>query len=89
MFVATVINFLLSSLNTGNQVAAFIVFIRKALNITLKTDYPLPEKPDLVNDVLRSVNVVTFWAANLPVSVKLSQPDPVSNRVRWRYCSAI
>jgi len=86
MFVTTVINFLLSSLNTGIQVAAFIVLIRKAP--ILDTDY---EKPDLANtgSVLQNITVVAFWTANLPVSFKLSLLNPVSIRARWRYGSAI
>jgi len=87
MFAMTVINFLLSSLNAGNQVAGFVVFIRKAL--ILDIDYPLSEKPRLVNNVLQKVNMVNIWAGTLPVSIKLSLSDPVSIHARWRYCSAI
>jgi len=54
MFIATVINFILSSLNTGTQVAGFIGLIRNAL--ILDIDYPLLEKPELINNALRNVN---------------------------------
>ena len=87
MFAATVINFLLSSLNAGTQVALFIVFIRKAL--ILDIDYPLSEKPELVNQALQNMNIVADWATYLPVSIKLLLSDPVSIRVRWRCSSAI
>ena len=50
MFAATVINFLLSGLNAGTQVALFIVFIRMAL--ILDICYPLSEKRELVNQAL-------------------------------------
>ena len=76
MFAVTVINFLLSSLFTGSRVASSIVFIRKAL--ILDTDHPLSEKPELVIGALRNVNLVLDWALSLPVSIKLSLPDPVS-----------
>ena len=87
MFAATVINFLLSSLNTAIQVASLVVFIRKAL--ILGVDYPLSEKPELVKNALRNVNLVGFCAGGLPVSIKLSLSDPISIHARWRYCSAI
>ena len=83
MFVATVINFLLFSLNTGNQVAGFVVFIRKPL--ILDIDYPLSEKLGLVYDALRDTNLVIVWAANLPVSINLSLLDFVSIHPRCRY----
>ena len=73
MFVATVINFLLSSLYTGSQVAAFIVPIRKAL--ILNVDYPLSEKPELINNALRNVRIIFYWTVSLSVSIKLSLPD--------------
>jgi len=69
MFVATIINFLLSSLCFGSQVAAFIVPIREAL--ILDIDYPLSEKPELVNDALRNVRIVFYWTVSLSVSIKL------------------
>ena len=69
MFVATVIDFLLSSLNTGNQVAAFIVFIRKALIEDIH--YPVSEMRALVNNALREINLITFWAESFPVSIGL------------------
>jgi len=75
MFTATVINFLVSSLRTGTQVALFIVLIRKAL--ILDTDYPLSEKRGTVNKALRNTNIVVrLWVTNIPVSIKLSLSDP-------------
>ena len=67
MFVATVIDFLLSSLNTGTSVSLFIVFIQKAL--VLDIDYSLPEKREFINNVLRNANLVTLWVTTLPVSI--------------------
>jgi len=87
MFIATIMNFLLSSLNTVTEVALFIVFIHKAL--VLDIDYPLPEKRVLVNNVLHKLDIVYFWAAYLPVSIKLSLSDSVSIHARWRCISAI
>ena len=80
MFVATAINFLLFSLNTGNEVAKFIVFVRKSLILDIY--YPLSEKRVSVNKALRSVNIVGLWAATFPVSIKPSVPDPVSIHTR-------
>ena len=87
MFTATVINFLLSSLYTGSQVATFIISIREAL--VLDIDYPLSEKPALVNNALRNVNLVTAWSVSLSVSIELLPPDSVSIHARWRCCSVI
>ena len=87
MFVATVINFILSSLNTGSQIAEFIVSIRKAL--ILDINYPLSEELELLNNALRNPNVVALWAANFPVSIELSLSDSVSINARCRYCSPI
>ena len=70
MFVATVVNFLLSSLNTGSRVAIFIMSIRKAL--TLDIGYLLSEKSELVKIALRNVNIVSIWTTSLPVSITLS-----------------
>ena len=70
MFVTTVINFILSSLNTGGQVALFIVFIRKALMIIPDINYPAADKPQLINNALRNVNIITLWASVFPVSTK-------------------
>ena len=67
MFVATVINFLLSSLYAGSHVAEFIVFIRKTLILGI----------DHYHNTLWKVSIVTSWAESLPVSIKLSLPDPV------------
>ena len=69
VFVATIINFLLFSLATGNEVATLVVFIRTALNLDI--DYPLSEKPELVNNALRNVNIVKYWATTFPVSIRL------------------
>jgi len=88
MFVATVINFLLYSLDTGTQVAGFIVFVRKTL--ILDIDYPLAEKRESVDNALLNMNIVHNWAAYLPVSIKLSLSDPGSIHARRsRYWSAI
>ena len=75
MFIGTIINFLLASLNTGNQVAVVIVFIRKGLMIILDSDYPLLEKPELVTNALRNEVMVGFWAETFPVGTKLLIPD--------------
>jgi len=80
MFVTTIVNFLLSSLNAGAQVAGIIVFIRTAL--ILDIDYPLSEKRGLVNNALQNVNIVHNWAAILPVSIMLSLSDPGSIHAR-------
>ena len=74
MFATTVVNFLLSILRTAGEVAGFVVSIRKALVIDI--DYPLSEKPELVHGALRNMNLVGFWAGDLPVSIKSSLPDP-------------
>ena len=87
MFAATVVNFLLSSLNTGAEIAGFVVLIRKAL--ILDMDYPLSEKPDLLKNALQNVTTVGFWAVGLPVSIGLSLLDLASIHARWRYISAI
>jgi len=79
MFITTVINFLLSSMATGTQVARLIVLTRKVL--ILDTDYPLSVKQEqqLVDNALRNPNIVGFWAGTLPVSIQLSLSDPVSD----------
>ena len=82
MFVVTVINFLLSSLYTGSQVAIVIVYIRKAL--ILDIDYPLSETPELVGNALRDVRIVWNWATYLSVSTKLSLSDSASIHAGWR-----
>ena len=85
VFVTTVINFILSSLNTGTLVAGFIVSVRKVL--ILDIDHPLLEK---VNNAPWSVTAVCLWAENLPVSIKLSLSEPVSQvHALWRHFSAI
>ena len=87
MFAVTVINFLLFSLTIGNHVAAFIVYIQKAL--ILDIDYPLSERLDMVGQATKSTNVVGNWTAYLPASIKLSLSDLVSPYTRCRYFSAI
>jgi len=76
MFVATAVNFLFFSLTIGNKITGFIIFVRKAL--ILDIDYPLSEKRVLVNNAMRSVNIVADWATVFPVSIKLLLPDPIS-----------
>ena len=78
MFTATIINFLLSSINTGTQVAKFITFIRKAL--ILDIDYP--KKPGLVNNALLNINNISACAETLPVSNNLLLPDSIPNKAR-------
>ena len=89
MFAATVINFLLSSLNTGNIVALFIVFIQKGLKIIPNNDYPIADRAELLNSALRIVNIIGLWASIFPVSIKLSLSDFISIHTWWRYGSAI
>ena len=84
MFAATVVNFLLSSLNIGTEVTLSIMLIRKPLNLDIDHD-PLPGEQELGHSVLQNMTLVGFWGALLPVSIKLSLSDPVSIRVRWRY----
>ena len=84
MFIMTVVNFLLSNLRTGSEVAGFIMSIRK-----MDISYPLSEKSELVNSALRNFNIVGFWATDLPVSLKSSLLDPIFIHARWRYISAI
>ena len=73
VFVVTVINFFLFSLNTGTVVAAFI-----DKTLTLDTEYPLSRKRESVNHALQNLNIVDIWSANLPVSSDLSVLDSVS-----------
>ena len=87
MFVVTVINFFLSSLYTGTQVALFVEFIRGAL--ILDIDYPLSEIEELLKNASSSLNTVSTWSQNLPVSDNLPLLDSVSIHARWRYYSAI
>ena len=81
-FAATVINFILCSLNIGTTVAPFIMAIRKVL--ILDIDYPLLEKPDLINDALRDATIVNSWAGDVPVSSKLLLLDSISIHGWWR-----
>ena len=66
IFVTTVIDFLLYSVTTGNQVALFIVLTRKAI---LEIDYPMSEKQDLVHKAVRNYDLILFWAGTPPVSI--------------------
>ena len=83
MFAVTVINFTISSLGIGTQVAIAIVSIRKALilNIDFLQDYPFSEMPD---KALQNMDIVGIWAEDLPVSTKLLLLDPVSIHHWWR-----
>ena len=66
MFVATATNFLLVNLATGNQVAAFVVSVQKAL--ILDTNFPLSENLELVNKVVRNLGIPMDWAGTISVS---------------------
>ena len=68
MFVATVMNFLLSSLNAGSVIAAFVFFIRRAL--VLNIDYPLSGKPQLVSNTPQTkiTTIISLWTQNIPVN---------------------
>ena len=70
MFVVTVINFLLFSLNIGNVLATSIVLLHKAL--ILDIEYPLSEKQEFVQKVLQSLGLVQYWSSFLPVRSNLS-----------------
>jgi len=73
MFVATAINFLLTSLVIGTEVSMFIVSIRKAL--ILDTDYLLSEKLELVKNVMWKLDIAIEWTGSIPVSTNLLLPD--------------
>ena len=79
MFVATVINFLLSSLNTGVEVVIFILFIRTTL--ILDIEHPLSAS--------NALTIIGFWSQNLPVSSNVSLLNSVFIYARRRYYSAI
>jgi len=94
MFVVTVINVLLASLDAGTQVAIFFVLIRKGL--ILDVDYPPSEKPVLANDVLRNSTIIGTWTGCFPVgesvavrlcvyssSVKMLLSDLIVIRRAW------
>jgi len=87
MFAMTVINFLLSSWNTGNWIVGFIVPTQKAFMLNI--DYPLSEKRESVNNALRNLTIVTLWSGNLPVSSNLSPLDSMLIHTWWRYYSVI
>ena len=70
VFAATVINFILSSVNTGITISGFIIYIRTAL--LLNIDYPLLEKPELAGNAPHYLAIVSLWAVYFPVSIKLS-----------------
>ena len=78
MFAATAINFILSSLVTGTQVAIFIAPIRKAL--ILDVDYPLLEKLELAK-VVWNLDIAIGWVGSTTVSTSLSLLDSVSNNL--------
>ena len=75
MFAMSTISFLLSSFNTGINVAEFSVFIRKT--ITLDIDYPLSEKTKLAENALQNWEIAGSWTRCLPVSSNLSLLDSV------------
>ena len=78
MFVATAINFLLSTLVTGAEISIFVVAFRKAL--ILDIDYPLSEKLGSVKKVVWNLEIVIDWAGTMiSVSTDLSLLDSVSN----------
>ena len=93
MFVTTIVNLLLFSLNTGTQLAIFVMVVRKPLDVDI--DSPLSDigvpMPGSVNRVSQNMILVTLWASYLPVSIKLSPSALVSNRAcwTWRYGLAI
>ena len=87
MFGATAINFALSSLDTGSQLAFLIVLIRKAL--ILDMDSPLSEKSELVDEAYWSVpDVIDTWTGSLAVSIILSPTDSTSNNA-LRGCEGV
>ena len=68
IFVATVINFILSSVNTGIQVARLVVAIRLAPIPDIS--HPLLEKPELkVSGVFQNMDIVAYWTKLFPVSI--------------------
>ena len=77
MFVAIAINFLLSSLVTGTQVAIFVLSIRQTLIFDI--DYPLSEKLELVEKGVGNLNITIGWAGNIAVGINLLLLDFVSN----------
>ena len=85
MFIATIVNFLLFTYIVGNEVARFIVFIRKALAPDI--GYPLSERRKLVNIAIRNLDRIFLWALNFPVSINLSLSDLylLNIHARWRY----
>ena len=66
ILIATAINFLLSSLNSGIEVVRFIVYIRE-VHIS-DIDYPLGEKSMLLRSALLNASFIHSWAASFPVS---------------------
>jgi len=73
MFVATAINFLLTSLVIGTEVSMFIVSVRKAL--ILDTDFLLSEKLELVKKVVWKLDIAIEWTGSIPVSTNRLLPD--------------
>ena len=78
MFVATAINFLLSTLNVGIHPARFVLFVRNALILNIDRPGPLLEKRELIYNSIQKMVVVGFWAQNLPVSNILPLPNSIS-----------
>ena len=78
MFGATVVNFLLSTMDTGSQIGVTVVLIRKALVVDV--DSPLSEKSELADHESWSLpDVIDTWAGSLAVSIILSLPDSTTN----------
>ena len=91
MFATTIINFLLSSSNAGNEVALLIAFTRKTLMTVPDNDYPTVEKIELINDALQNVNIIALWASIFPVSIssRRCRIPYLFKYARWRYFSVI
>ena len=73
MFVTTVINLLLFTVQTVTQVVTYISSFQEPLNPNIDappSEIPLP-RPELVGDGTWSVALVIWWTAYLPVSINL------------------
>jgi len=82
MFIATVINFLLFSLDTGIQVAHFIGLILLILDLSPQ---PGPTERRWRDEDLiwgNSLNVATLWTHYFQASSNLSLPDCMFNNPR-------
>ena len=77
MFVATTINFLLSSLVAGAEVSIFVGSIGKVL--ILDIDYPLPAKLELLKNAVWNLYIAVDWAGGISASTNPSLPDSVTN----------